>query len=229
MALSNRRNISLYEEAKAELISLIKQTALVGVGFLVMLLLTGGYPPAFVMGLSVCLGIVFVAWSEKKRIKDSKESYIPVEDIQEDNDKSRLIQEILTEVSIGRDLKDTNLSGADLSRADLIYAKLSRANLSGANLSGADLSRADLIYANLSGANLSGANLSGADLRGANLNYADLRGADLRGADLIGADLIGADLSGAIVEKGLFRKTRGLTEDTKQDLKQRGAIFEDFL
>src|SRR5579883_753220 len=179
MALSNRRNISLYEEAKAELISLIKQTALVGVGFLVMLLLTGGYPPAFVMGLSVCLGIVFVAWSEKKRIKDSKESYIPVEDIQEDNDKSRLIQEILTEVSIGRDLKDTNLSGADL--------------------------------------------------RGANLNYADLRGADLRGADLIGADLIGADLSGAIVEKGLFRKTRGLTEDTKQDLKQRGAIFEDFL
>ncbi len=68
MALVDRRKISLYEEAKAGLASLFKQTAAVFVGLLVMLLLTGGNPPAFVVGLSFCLGTAFVAWSEKKRL-----------------------------------------------------------------------------------------------------------------------------------------------------------------
>ncbi|MGI2907653.1 hypothetical protein [Tolypothrix sp. VBCCA 56010] len=73
MALTSRKHISLYEEAKAGLNSLVKQTAMVGAGFLAMLLLTGGNPPGFVVGLSVCLGIAFVAWSERKRFIDSKE------------------------------------------------------------------------------------------------------------------------------------------------------------
>ena len=241
MALTNRRHISLYAEAKAGLSSLIKQTALVGAGFLVMLLLTGGNPPGFVVGLSVCSGIAFVAWSEKKRLTDSKELYIPDKGVQLSprinihsninnnteytviasnivhDKKSHLVQEIITERAVSRDL-----NGADLSGANLIRANLSGANLSGADLSGANPFRANLSGANLRGANLSVADLISADLRGANLSVADLRGANLRGANLSDADL-----SGAIVEKAEFGWNIGLTEDMKLDLKKRGAIFED--
>jgi uncharacterized protein YjbI with pentapeptide repeats len=174
MALTNRRHINFYEESKAGLSSLVKQTALVGTGLLVMLLVTGGNPPGFIVGLSVCLGIAFVAWSEKKRLTD--------------------IRELL---KITKDFASANLSNADLNRANLTWQDLSGADLSGADLSWADLSWANLSWANLSGADLSGADLSGADLRGADLSGADLRGADLSGADLSGADLRGADLSGA--------------------------------
>jgi hypothetical protein len=68
MTLVNRKQISLYDEAKAGLNSLVKQTAQVGVGLLGMLLLTGGNPPALTVGLSVVGGIAFVAWSEEKRL-----------------------------------------------------------------------------------------------------------------------------------------------------------------
>ena len=258
MALTNRRHISLYEEAKAGLSSLIKQTALVGAGFLVMLLLTGGNPPGFVVGLSVCLGIAFVAWSEKKRLTDPKELYIPDKEVQisprnttenttEDNKKSHLIQEIITEGAVGRDLYGANLFGADLSGADLSVANLSgadlfAANLSGANLrdanlSGAYLNYADLSYADLSRADLSGAylnradlsdaNLSGANLSRANLSGADLSRADLSSADLSSAYLSGANLSDATVENARFGFNVGLSQEMKDDLKNRKAIFED--
>ncbi|MEQ8384763.1 MAG: pentapeptide repeat-containing protein [Coleofasciculus sp. A1-SPW-01] len=148
-----------------------------------------------------------------------------VEDIQvlsessedDENDKWRLVEDI-----VRREVKNRNLSNADLSDADLSEAYLSRANLSGADLSGADLIRANLISANLSGAdliranliranliranlisaNLISANLSGADLRDANLSSANLSdtnliSANLSSADLILANLISANLSSA--------------------------------
>src|SRR4028118_235926 len=68
MTLVNRKQISLYEEAEAGLKSLVKQTAQVGAGLLMMLLLTGGNPPALTLGLSVVGGITFVTWSEEKRL-----------------------------------------------------------------------------------------------------------------------------------------------------------------
>ncbi|MCU0546334.1 MAG: hypothetical protein MUE44_29905 [Oscillatoriaceae cyanobacterium Prado104] len=68
MTSVNRKQISLYEEARSGLNSLVKQTAQVGVGLLGMLLLTGGNPPALTVGLSVVGGIAFVAWSEEKRL-----------------------------------------------------------------------------------------------------------------------------------------------------------------
>jgi uncharacterized protein YjbI with pentapeptide repeats len=133
----------------------------------------------------------------------------------------------------GANLIGAILSGADLSDANLIGTNLSRANLSGAILSDADLSGVDLSDADLSDANLSGTNLIGADLSDANLSGADLIGANLSGVDLSDADLSdanlsGADLIGAVVEKSRFGANVGLTEDMKLDLKQRGAIFEDF-
>lgn len=69
MVQGNRKEVSLYEEAKAGLSSLIQQTATIFVGFVVMLLITGGAPSGFVVALSFCLGTAFVAWSEQNRIK----------------------------------------------------------------------------------------------------------------------------------------------------------------
>jgi hypothetical protein len=59
--MTQSSNSSLYQEAKAGVISLARQTALVCFGFAVMLLLTGGNPPGVIVGLSFCLAIVFVA------------------------------------------------------------------------------------------------------------------------------------------------------------------------
>jgi hypothetical protein len=67
MALNNRKSVSLYEEARAGISSLVKQTALVFVGLLIMLLFTRGAPSALVMSLSFFLGIGFVAFLEKQR------------------------------------------------------------------------------------------------------------------------------------------------------------------
>ncbi|MGK7899815.1 MAG: hypothetical protein AB4352_00100 [Hormoscilla sp.] len=68
MTRVNSETISLYEEAKAGLSSLVKQTAQVGASFLVMLLLTGGKPPGYTVALSFVGGVAFVAWSEHKRL-----------------------------------------------------------------------------------------------------------------------------------------------------------------
>jgi len=63
----NRRKVSLYEEAKNGLSSLVWQTATVFVGFIIMLLLTGGNPSGFAITIIFVLGIAFVAWREQKR------------------------------------------------------------------------------------------------------------------------------------------------------------------
>jgi uncharacterized protein YjbI with pentapeptide repeats len=130
-----------------------------------------------------------------------------------------------------------DFSNADLSRADLRDVNLSGANLSGANLSGAslfwaDLFEADLFESNLSGAelfesNLSGSNLSGANLMGANLSGAELFESNLSGSNLSGANLMGANLSGADVTNARFSSSYGISLELKQDLQNRGAIFED--
>jgi uncharacterized protein YjbI with pentapeptide repeats len=141
-------------------------------------------------------------------------------------------------------LIDANLSGATLIRADLSSTRLIDARLSDANLSDAYLFCASLIDANLSGANLSGANLSGtrliganligatlihANLIGATLIDANLSGANLSGANLSSANLISANLSGANVDKAQFGYNHGISESMREDLKARGAIFEDSL
>jgi hypothetical protein len=64
----NRRQLSLYDEAKAGFSSLVRQTTLVFVSFVVILLLTGGAPSSFAIALSFGSGIAFVAWSEQRRI-----------------------------------------------------------------------------------------------------------------------------------------------------------------
>ena len=118
------------------------------------------------------------------------------------DDKWRLVWKILNEPFTKRNLRGADLKGV---------------NLRSANLRSANLSSADLIGANLSYANLIGANLIGANLRGVNLSY----------ANLISADLRDADLSYANVENTRFGNNSGIAAKMKQDLIQRGAIFED--
>ena len=64
----NRKKISLYEEAKNGLSSLVWQTATIFVGFIFMLLLTGGNPSSFAITIIFILGIAFVAWREQSRV-----------------------------------------------------------------------------------------------------------------------------------------------------------------
>jgi hypothetical protein len=64
----HHKKITLYEEAKAGLRSLVQQTVTVFISFVFMLLFTGGAPSGFIVGLSFCLGTAFVAWSEQRRI-----------------------------------------------------------------------------------------------------------------------------------------------------------------
>ncbi|MDF5726607.1 MAG: pentapeptide repeat-containing protein [Rhizonema sp. PD38] len=189
MALTNRRHISLYEEAKAGLSSLINQTALVGAGFLFMLLVTGGNPPGFVVGFTVCLGIAFVAWNEKKRLTDPKQLL-------------KFAKDFASKDFASADLRGVNLRAAFLSGANLRDAFLRNANLSVANLSGADLRSADLRGAILSGAILSGANLSSAILSSAILRGAILRGAIVENARFGFNEGLSQDMKVDLEERG---------------------------
>jgi tetratricopeptide (TPR) repeat protein len=122
-------------------------------------------------------------------------------------EKQSLVQNILEQPLPAQNLKGINLSGADLSST----------NLHGSNLSGADLR-----LTNLRLANLRLADLSGADLTGADLSETDLSGTNLRFADLSGASL-----SSANVMRAKFGSGSGIPEAMKQDLIDRGAIFDE--
>jgi uncharacterized protein YjbI with pentapeptide repeats len=232
MARINHKEISLYEEAKAGFNSLIKQTVQVGAGFLLMLLVTGGKPPAFTVAWSVVGGIAFVAWSEQKRLTNPKK-LPPVKNIVAEQFQAQVKQileadtENLAELvkraglnpaedlvganflgvkAVGCNMRGFNLSDADLSHADLSRADLTFANLINAKLIQAKLSRANLIRADLSGADLSGADLSGADLSFAKIN--EHTKLDLSNADLSNADLCFAKLNGARLVKAQLQNTQ---------------------
>lgn len=158
-----------------------------------------------------------------------------------------LVQEIVSQGARGRSLSGVNLSDADLSgsnffranlsdaylngtdlgSAKLNYANLSRANLGNANLTSADLFGANLINASLEDADLSNANLNYANLVGTSLIDANLNNAKLRHADLSDTDLWSVNLNGADVQNTRFNHAKGISEELKNDLIQRGAIFED--
>jgi uncharacterized protein YjbI with pentapeptide repeats len=147
-------------------------------------------------------------------------------------ERQNLIRDILDRPRVDRNLKHANLSSAILNQANLSGSDLNQANLNGANLNGAililtNLSGANLRYANLSDSNLSDSNLSGADLRGAYLRYADLCSANLCSANLCDADLRGADLRGAKVDNANFGYGEGISKTMREDLRARGASFED--
>lgn len=124
-----------------------------------------------------------------------------------------------------KDLSCCDLSYRDFNGSNMVCCKLDGSNLSFAELNGARLQEAQFYGANLSNAKLCGAQLSDAKLNGANLTNVDLTNADLRRADLSNAKLIHTNLDGANVKGAQFEGSIGLTDDTKRDLKNRGALI----
>jgi uncharacterized protein YjbI with pentapeptide repeats len=251
-AQTSRQTLSIYEEAKASLHSLIKQTVQVGVAFLIVLLLTGGNPPDFTIILCFISGVGFVAWSEKKHItqqREAAEKVISKEKLQLQikhlleanignlaellktsglNPEEDLIGANLFNIKgVGVNLRGFNLSHANLIAADLRRADLSRANLRNANLQQANLNRAYLVNTDLSHALLTAADLRHADMRNVILTHADLVNANLNYADLTGANLSDANLNTASVKNTLFGDNVGITDEMQFDLERRGAVFPE--
>ncbi|NEO28391.1 MAG: pentapeptide repeat-containing protein, partial [Kamptonema sp. SIO4C4] len=138
----------------------------------------------------------------------------------------------LAELDPKSDLAGGNLLGTTLNEINLSGANLTGVNLRGAELNDADLSEAILHRAKLSGADLSGAFLENADLSESNLHRASLALVNLAGVNLSGANLTEANLSktswtGTIVKGAKFGQNLGLSEELKQSLKERGAIFSE--
>lgn len=230
----DKPNISLYEQAKAGLRSLFVQTAEVSIGLIIMLVVTGGNPPGWLVSIGFFLGVGFIAWSENKRQSELNSEL----EIKEDNVALFILQnnakiwnfqgrfnfhkivDLIGADLIGVNLRSANFADFNLSNADLRSANLIDANLRGAYLVGANLDGADLIRANLRSAYLVGANL-----KSVNLRSADLRSANLVDADLRGAYLVGADLRGAIVNQAKFGNNLGIDDELRQVLIKRGAKF----
>ncbi|MGK7876595.1 MAG: pentapeptide repeat-containing protein [Xenococcaceae cyanobacterium] len=250
MALVNRDKISLYQEVKTGLSSLVKQTAQVFVGLVVMLLLTGGNPPGFIVALSFCLGVGFVAWSEKKRLEESKEtklgaSYERLDPKGQGADTYFSLSD--AEVLLPQNISSNKL--AVLRRSIALFSPtfksleelqnliqrvaeaetddfLELAKIASLNPA-EDFAEADLRGTNLRYVKLSHANLNRANLSDTLLDHADLVSVNLSDANLSNASLVNADLSGAQVKNARFGYNSGISEAMRRDLIQRGAIFQD--
>lgn len=254
MISSNPTHSSSLGKVYSELKSLLQEAGAVFSCFFVMLVLTGGKPPDWIISSTFLLtsGLVFLAeikrelfFSQQLNPKDIPPPLRPTELKTPFSEPSQDVPIHFLYKGRVKDWNawvDANVERANLREANLRYSALSGANLSGANLSYANLERAFLKGANLSAANLeraflreanlNEANLSGTNLEGANLSHANLRGTNLEGAILSHANLSRTNLEGAIlkdanVKNVLFGKGIGLTNSEKRDLIQRGAIFDD--
>ena len=163
---------------------------------------------------------------------------------QSNSEKWQLIDDIINNPKIARQLRGADLSDADLSDAILLNADLTNANLSGSDLSKADLRDLRNLHDPRDILDLRDcldrldprARLARRDLR-ARLDFPDLIDLitfhDTRDLiDLIdrldrSTNLEGADFTDAIVEGCLFGKGVGLSAIQKEFLKRRGGIFDD--
>ncbi|OCQ95519.1 hypothetical protein BCD67_09815 [Oscillatoriales cyanobacterium USR001] len=128
---------------------------------------------------------------------------------------------------IGGNLRGTTFNGCDFSSANLYRVNFRGANLNDTDFSDANLSNAKFGGADLSGAFLGNADLSDADLHRASIALANLSGANLRGANLCETNLTNTNLSGADVTAARFKNNTGISEEMKDNLIQRGAIFAE--
>jgi uncharacterized protein YjbI with pentapeptide repeats len=129
----------------------------------------------------------------------------------------------------GRDIQGENLIGGEFDKYIFNRAILNGADLSNSTFKGANFQKAEMRGVILTNALLYGANLSYADLSGADLRCSDLRGAILFGANLSNTKLSKVNLNGADVRNAILIQSHGLESEIINDLKQRGAIFENAL
>jgi uncharacterized protein YjbI with pentapeptide repeats len=128
-----------------------------------------------------------------------------------------------------KNIQGENLVGGEFNKYIFSRAILNGADLSNSTFKGADFQKAEMRGVILTNALLYGANLSYADLSGADLRCSDLRGAILFGANLSSTKLGKVNLNGADVREAILTQSKGLEIDVINDLKQRGAIFENTL
>lgn len=99
-------------------------------------------------------------------------------------------------------------------------------NLQNLDLSGALLQGANFENKNLSGTNLSDTNLFFANFRNANLTNAKLTFTFAIYTDFSGANLTGTNLTNFVCTFANFSNTTRLTDEQKEYLKDRGALFD---
>lgn len=120
-----------------------------------------------------------------------------------------------------RDWCDRNLARHQFNGCDFSHSKLNGATLSDSQLCGANFTQAMLC-----GTQLANTKLNGAKFYQTNLTGANLAGADLRYTDFRKADLSEVNFSNAKVEGAQFQGCKGISKETKHNLKNRGAIFQ---
>jgi uncharacterized protein YjbI with pentapeptide repeats len=200
-------------KAKAELKSLLQQAAIVFGCFVVMVLVTGGRPPGWMVPLTFLLSGGIVVWLEHKRdMADSRAQAVDLRQPEESTTSSVVQFPDRLTPPPDAELSESTVSSQSAQDVPIHLLQEGRVeewnkwrereggaylNLEGADFTNADLRGANLTRANLRGTNLTRANLNHADLNHANLNYVNLYRANLYRANLTGADLTGAILSGA--------------------------------
>jgi uncharacterized protein YjbI with pentapeptide repeats len=135
-------------------------------------------------------------------------------------------------------VQDLEASGSSWDVVDFEAAKIERVTAGGsrwclvsfrdATLTDVDLKEATLVVcdftrAALTNVDLAGARLTGVDFQGAGLRNVSFRGADLGGCLFNGAWFSGVDFADASVQGADFRDAGGLDQQTRADLRARGA------
>lgn len=116
-----------------------------------------------------------------------------------------------TEVCIGCDLSEADLSFEHHNNANLSNALLVKATLSGSAFNVGNFSRAEMMYANLSDLQASAGNFTSANLTGSNFTRANLSSADFKGANVVGVNFSDANLARATISQEQLAKTKTLS------------------
>jgi hypothetical protein len=69
MTRTYSKSRSIQTEILPGLTSLIKQSSITFVLFILMLILTGGSPPSFILGIFFCVGIIAIYFQERNRFR----------------------------------------------------------------------------------------------------------------------------------------------------------------
>ncbi|MCT7949757.1 pentapeptide repeat-containing protein [Ancylothrix sp. C2] len=133
--------------------------------------------------------------------------------------------EILNELGLGRYEFLTKLPLTEANIPCVMRFLGNRQRVKFPNLQGADLAGLNLEGVNFIRGNLTNANLQNSCLIKADLLFVNFTNANLTNADLTAATLNETIWLNAIVEGCNLKNTTGLTQQQRQDLTRRGAIF----
>jgi uncharacterized protein YjbI with pentapeptide repeats len=208
-------------KAKAELKSLLQQAAIVFGCFVVMVLVTGGRPPGWMIPLTFLLSGGIVFWLEHKRdMADSRSQAVDLRQLEESATSSVVQFPDRLTPPPDAELSESTASSQSTQEVPIHLLQEGRVKkwnewrqknfsvrleLRGANLYRANLGFEDRKNTGLSYDALTGFILAGADLRYADFTEANLEGVNLTNAILTRIDLYRANLIGANLTNTIFR------------------------